>query len=267
VSDFARTLRPVWWTARALIAFRILSELLGSSGGLFPDSLFGLLLLAACVVISVELGRRHVAQRGRWQRGLIGAGNVLAVLSFLPVLGTTLSSPGYVNEVPYAVPPGDGLWVNGVEVRNVFPYDALGRPLTGVQLFDENGRPVAVGTSAQTPLDQNGVTVGQVPAVDAASRQLWNVYPLRQRVESTTDPVSGEVRDVSSSPTPAVLPSLAPPVLLAPAAGDTGSSSAPATDPSPSASPSNSASGSPGPSASPAPTGSAGAAATPAPTP
>ena len=239
VSDFALTLRPVWWTVRALVAFSAVQAFLGMSGDQVPHSLVALLLLAACVVISVELGRRHAAGRGRWQRGLIGAGNVLAAVLFLPVLAGALTPSTSVNEVPYAVPPENGLWLDGVEVRNVFPYDAQGRPLTGVQLYDENGRPVAVGTSAQTPLtdDGHGVTVGQVPAVDAASRQLWNVYPLRQRVESTTDPTSGEVRDVVSSPTPAPLPGVAPPVLLAPVAGEAGPPSGPSSSPGPTAGP------------------------------
>jgi len=226
-SDFLVTLRPVWWVARGWAAYQFLGAVLGrGEARVLPVTLSGLILLGLLVVLSVEVGRRWAASAsrpphgsaGRLRRWVLGVANTVAVLLFLAFGSAVqvvqyLPSPG-VQEV--AVPPDNGLWLNGTEVRNVFPYDANGRPLSDVQLFDENGRSLSVGTSAQTPLtEQTGPYAGQrairqVPAVDANNRPVWNVYPLRQQeVESGayTDPNTGQPADRPvSSPTAAAAP-------------------------------------------------------------
>jgi len=63
-----------------------------------------------------------------------------------------------------------------------------GNLLTDVQLLDENGNPLAVGTSARETImvprvDANAperVSV-QVPALDERGQAVWNVVPLRQQ--------------------------------------------------------------------------------------
>ena len=183
-TDFLVTLRPVWWVARGWAAYQFLGAVLGhGEARVLPITLSGLILLGLLVVLSVEVGRRWAASASRPPRGSTGrlrrwvlrVANTVAVLLFLAFGSAVqvvqyLPGPG-VQEV--MVPPENGLWLNGTEVRNVFPYDASGRPLTDVQLFDENGRNLSVGTSAQTPLtEQTGPYAGQrairqVPAVDA----------------------------------------------------------------------------------------------------
>jgi hypothetical protein len=161
VREYVRMLRPVWWVLRAWIAFQVLHQVVGSSrGSVLPQSLRSLATALVVLVVSVELGRRTVsAERNPlWQNpfrrrlviaGLLVAGNLLAVLA-APVVFAHIneSPPFYVNSYP--VPPVEGLWLNGTEARNIFPYDAQGRPLSGVQLFTENGDRLTVGISART---------------------------------------------------------------------------------------------------------------------
>ncbi len=115
-----------------------------------------------------------------------------------------------------------------------------------MQLFDENGAPLAVGESARTPL-WNGDTgsgsysegmppvtgTAQVPMVTDQGRVVWNVFPLRQQqlewrglwsdngmiVGSPVSPPSIPVPPQSlvprlvgpsTAPTPSAAPSLAP---------------------------------------------------------
>ncbi len=216
--DFLVALRPVWWVARAWIAYQVLhANVRGSFGTVLPNSLGGWVVLALLVVASVQMGRRMLAGRGRWWRRAVVAVNVLAVICLPPALshaeGQTVFYSGGV------MPPSNGLWLNGTEVRNVFPYDAQGRPLQGVQLFDENGRPLDVGDSARTPLmDDAGAEVAQVPAVSTDSQPLWNVYPLRQQVRQLNT-VDGSL-SAPSGPQPAPLPQPTVQGLLAPSAAE-----------------------------------------------
>ena len=213
--DFAITLRPAWWVLRALVASAGLAVFFG---------LYSLILTFAMIVASVELGRRRLADRAPAWRSLIAIGNAVALFGAFLVLvtsgargdGLTRVLPGrgsIVQEVQVA--PSNGVWVDGTEVRNLFPYDGEGHPLTGVQLYDENGRPVSVGDSAREALpDQEGRMIAQVPAVDAAGVQRWNVYPLRQRVDLGADGST----PAAESPSPASLPAVTPGALLVPTA-------------------------------------------------
>jgi hypothetical protein len=197
------------------------------------------------------------------------AGNVLAVL-LLPIALDQARFGSQRFAPTYAVPPQNGLWLDGQEVRNVFPYDAQGRPLTGVQLYDENGRPLSVGESARSPIEsydaQNSerpnTYVGQVPAVDAVGRTWWNVFPLRQQEQDpyTDGPPTG-------APYPARPPAVLPPPLVSQQDGPSPSPSASAApSPSPSGTPGASTGASPSPSAFPSGAPSGSAQASPSPT-
>lgn len=87
-------------------------------------------------------------------------------------------------EVPSTTQPvvEDGVRVDGQLVSNLFVYDAAGNPLTGVQVFDDRGRPVR--TTYDDGLQQwslPGVTEPWFfsPSYDADGRARWNVYPLQ----------------------------------------------------------------------------------------
>jgi hypothetical protein len=76
---------------------------------------------------------------------------------------------------------GPGLRNGNHHVRNVFAYDATGKPLTGVQLYDEQGRPLGVTEDryygSYRLVDSRVQTYPWLNGV----RPLWNVFPLPVR--------------------------------------------------------------------------------------
>jgi len=216
VRDFVVTLRPAWWVARAGVAAGLLTVVLGINWWVF------FLLLA---IASVELGRRGVAERTRTLRALVIVGNVIAAVLLLPVLAENRPTRDDGPDVVYRA--NEGLWVNGSPVNNLFPYDSEGRPLTGVQLYDQDGNPVVIGEDERSGLvDAAGRSVDDVPAVDAAGLQRWNVYPLRRRTITSGGFGTSGPTDVTGAPSAAALPSISPGPLLVPAASAVSPSSA-----------------------------------------
>ncbi|MEU4421913.1 hypothetical protein AB0F81_14915, partial [Actinoplanes sp. NPDC024001] len=144
-SDFLVLLRPAWWVLRGYLAAMALSLLFGNSGsptGLLPrvedNELLGLLLLAAMVVGSIWLGRRGRPAKplSRFALAAATAGLMLfALVGFLEVDSGSRQS-GYMD-VSYVNEYGD--------VDDVFVYDSRGRLVQGVQLYDQNGRPLHFG--------------------------------------------------------------------------------------------------------------------------
>jgi hypothetical protein len=267
--DFAVTARPLWWAVRGWVGFGMLAGLSGwSYGGWMPVSFTGWVLLLLLVGLSVELGRRRVGDRSPGLRIALLGVNVVAVLLFLPLADQAsrpwqgaAASPPQVTDVADARPAPNGLWLNGSEIRNVFPYDSSGRPLVDVQLFDDQGRSLDVGDSARAPaevLDTNGsavpvpgheqdglvLTTVPVPAVDGAGQALWNVFPLRQRSGDSADvmPVGQPTEPMPPFRTP--LP-VAPPTGALVTTGTPSASPSSQASPSPLASPSSQVSPSP----------------------
>ena len=85
--------------------------------------------------------------------------------------------------VPYR--PGPGLMNGRRYVHNVFAYDAQGNPITGVQLFDQKGRPLAVNEGVVA----RGHTV-TYPWLNG-STGLYSVFPLPTRQQRRYGPVDG----------------------------------------------------------------------------
>lgn len=220
VSEFLLVLRPAWWVLRAYVAVQLLGLVLGSyPRGILPNvlgHLSGTLLLFVATVISVELGR------GRWRSprrdDAVAVGNAVAVLGLVVVLAT---SPAGTTESVVYTEAGypQGLAVDGQVPLNIFPYDAQGRPLADVQLFDEGGRPLDISPEARERWQDDGTVTVQLPAVVAGSDQ-WNVYPLKER--RTTDPYAepgpGDLPSASELPLVAV-----PPVAAQPTPAPSGS--------------------------------------------
>lgn len=264
--DFLLAIRPAWWVARGLVPAWL-------AGHMFGSPLFGLLVAAIAVVISVELGR------GRWPGRLAGTltrlANVVAVLCLLAAVvgGFGIGGRNHVGDADpiYGAP---GLLQGGEPVTNVFPYDAQGHLLTGVQLFDQDGRPLALDPDA-LPADSSYADDGSelrsepVPSVDAYGQQVWNVFPL-----STVErryPADGSVPAPVGSPQPARPHMLTVPPLMGsqadPAGGPTGPAGSPTgpastTTPTPGVAPTVGTA----PTADTAPTTSGGTTASGAPT-
>lgn len=197
LADFAVALRPVWWLVRGWVWFVlviwVLRGFLGFSlsQGLLPTTAGAWLLLALTAAVSVQWGRGRLARPAVLHWAATG-GNVLAVVLALPLAAAAWGlvsdridvSPtvSYVEVPVYEqAPPQDGVWVDGMQVSNLFVYDAEGEPLTGVQLFDDRGREVrTVADDVWATWALPGVAEPWrfLPARDDAGRDRWNVYPL-----------------------------------------------------------------------------------------
>jgi len=202
VRDFLLVVRPAWWVLRAWVAVVVLR--VWSGGGYNEYGLFGgfgwMVVLAFAIVASVTIGRRSPF-RHTGARSALLVGNVLAVLTLPFVAGSVSGGTTYVD--PGSGPPSEGLWMNGVEVQNILPYDSQGRRLTGVQLYDGQGVPIEV---ADTWADGDG------------PRSPSNVFPRpASEWEPTVEPeVPALQPSAGSSPTVAGTPSAAPTGSAAP---------------------------------------------------
>ncbi|MBD5786504.1 hypothetical protein IF650_09950 [Cellulosimicrobium terreum] len=229
--EFFRSLTPAWWVLRGWVVATMLLLVLGGYqiSALPPDTSARLLVLAL-VVVSVQWGR------GRWlpldwmPRGVryvsVGAA-VLAiplVLAVSPTSGSGFdagyeqgyyagsgSTGGQVVSYGdgYGGPGGDGVWVDGMQVSNLFVYDAAGEPVRDVQVFDDRGRPVRTVTedgaySTWTVPDVEGSWYFQ-PVLSTDGRERWNVYPLRAVDETDVEyPDDSDGRPVPATGAPTV---------------------------------------------------------------
>lgn len=234
--DFLVTLRPVWWVLRGAVVAAILftgtpvSQYSTFNGSLFSASLLEWLVLMAIIVVSVQWGR------GRWLpknafRHVLTVINVLAVIATPFVLGVTLAPRvEYVDTGGY-VP--QGLILDGVQINNIFAFDAEGNPIEQVQLFTGKGTPLNLygrdGASnwlEGDPRMQYGVhddgQYATFPLLDYRGQPIWNVYPLDEaRMDDEGTPKVSKAKrpqgpflrapslsetDPSPSPTPSVTP-------------------------------------------------------------
>lgn len=195
-ASFARSLAPLWWVLRAWVMYLVLFGVV--VGMPLAHGPVAWVLLLALVVISTQWGR------GRWLghklvRGLWRAASAAALVATLPVAAYALSgSDGSSSPVYYESTPGDGVYVSGEQVSNLFVYDADGAPVVGAQVFDGQGRPVITATdeSGYWYDERDGSTSRLVPATAADGGQRWNVFPLRGQQPSDVDPdVVGPVVD------------------------------------------------------------------------
>ena len=224
-------LRPVWWVARAWAAAVVIcvalpgyfvwgySWLPGVEGGL------GLVVLAACVVGSTLVGLGRLwpgstpgTSRGGAARLVLVALNVFAIL-MLPVAQDQVNAAKWRQVESSGM--GDTSWVrdmgvmnHGSQVCNISAYDAQGEPLVGVQLFDQDGRPLDTQCYSRARRMVPWM-LGDVPR--------WNVYPLAVRDHAARD--AEQRADVSGAqfPTPdrATTPAVTNPVLPAQGAEQT----------------------------------------------
>jgi len=222
--EFLGALAPVWWVVRGWVVATVLLWVFGGYAvAVLPPDLSARLLVAAAVVVSVQWGRGRWLPRPWLRRGARYVSVAAAVLA-VPLVWTATSGPaGYVawdegyqqgfqagtgavggQPVSY-VGTGedggvDGVWVDGVQVSNLFVYDADGRPVRDVQVFDDRGRPVRT-------VDVDGAyqpwAVPEVegswyfqPALSTDGRERWNVYPLRAVAEEDADHATDDGRPV-----------------------------------------------------------------------
>jgi hypothetical protein len=214
-----RKMRPVWWVIRALAVLVLGYEALDGQG---TDDLVKVIVFCVVIAASMALGQVPWGERPRRTRVLLAAFNTVAVIvtvwaalmlfvgnwSFPASGGAYAQEPyGKTAEADYC---SEQLCFGGVPVRNIFAFDAEGRPLEHVQLFDQNGKPLNISTDLgwtdgpgieqaedglvvmwfdpDSPLDNpelwstykapNGDFYAALPARSKNGDLLWNVFPL-----------------------------------------------------------------------------------------
>jgi hypothetical protein len=226
----ARRLRPVWWVLRAWIAVEVAALWLGDWAltavpGASPE---GAVALAAGIAVSIQLGRGRLWPGERWRRVAalrllllaVNVGMLAAVPAVLNGFGhhdgrdytrgyRTGVETGYANGLQEGRVSGNdkaGVYLNGTWVSQIYPYDAKGHPLVGVQLFDQTGRAIDVVTQTECVYDAAGQPVDQGRQYFAWSdgaTQKHNVFPVPSKVSGpdTPDP---DPQAFTSGPKPSV---------------------------------------------------------------
>uniref|UniRef100_UPI0020292F62 hypothetical protein n=1 Tax=Actinotalea sp. C106 TaxID=2908644 RepID=UPI0020292F62 len=244
VGPFVVSLRPLWWVLRAWVWFVavlvVLHSLLGytSAQAFVPTNAAAWLFLLALVVLSVQWGRGGLGRRPTVR--LLGrAGGVVAVLAVVPALlgffsyvdarGAGGGGVSYVEVPVYEeLPQQDGVWVDGMQVSNLFAYDAAGNPLEGIQLYDDRGRQVRTTTDGSwsdwsLPGIEESWTFTASEDVDGRAR--WNVYPLAGAPSSEWEYTDDGERSLARTASPRTPPrpfAKAPAVVREAAVGSSG---------------------------------------------
>jgi len=191
---FAVALRPVWWLVRGWVLYTLivaLTHVVGSSERFVPRLGLSWLLLGVLLIVSIQAGR-GVGRRWAWSRGLVLGASAIAVVMAVPSLlwfqhtiqerlDARNVQTVFVQTTQPAAKPENGVFVDGMQVSNLFVYDLAGNPLTGVQVFDDRGRPVRTtydGGAQGWSLPGVKEAWTFLPSQDEDGRNRWNVYPL-----------------------------------------------------------------------------------------
>jgi len=195
--DLLVSLRPAWWVLRGVVFYLwfFLAFMPRPGTGGILDAILTLsynpvswTILLACLLVSVQWGRGRWAPFA-WLRVVRTTLTVIAVIA-VPMFASSFSTAltqlfvGWVD-APQAADATPGLAVDGQRIRNIYAYDTAGNPITGVQLFDQDGNPLRTigGVGSSEPYDAYFAGGGgPVPVADSypGAAPLWNVYPLRE---------------------------------------------------------------------------------------
>lgn len=181
---------PGWWVLRGYLGVLVVSELMNGVLGddfpipsLFGSKVVGLAAAVAAMVGSVHLGRRGLqGWRPRWVRLLDIAVVVGALWGALIAFDSRATEYVYV-ESAHDSSPGALTHPDGSGITNLFVYDADGRLLDDVLIYDQEGTPVLVAPDdGLTIYTDDGVPLETDHRLDVNGAQVRNVYPLDQRV-------------------------------------------------------------------------------------
>jgi hypothetical protein len=149
IRTHAGELAPMWWLVRAYVAAAGFSLAVGFGWpvgtGVHRDAATAvgtLGVLLAALAVSVWLGLRS-RRRPRTARAAIAVDVVLA-LALVPIAVHSISILRPQTIFESVGQPVQGLALDGVPIRNVYPYDRDGRLLLDVLLYDEFSRPIQV---------------------------------------------------------------------------------------------------------------------------
>ncbi|WP_454859907.1 hypothetical protein [Promicromonospora soli] len=201
---FLRSLAPAWWILRGwVVAQVILVFFTPADIVLWPETTHGRFLVVAAIVVSIQWGRGKWVPRWAWFPRAVAVASVAAGVVAIPMVAdveadsrpSVAGGLGYdagwnagVNDAQLALTStggldeADGVWVDGMQVSNIFAYDSEGDPIRDVQLFDDRGRPIrTIGSEATWSTWSVPDVAGSwsyQPALASDGRTRWNVYPL-----------------------------------------------------------------------------------------
>lgn len=185
--DLVTVLRPAWWVLRAWVVVALLNIAAGNGAEVLPTDMppLGLLLVGAAVLLSTLVGTGRLwpgGDRGPSARVVLLAGNVVCLVA-APFLvfdaHQNVRDAGYLRALDHSVADSGrlGVWMDGRRVCNLEAFDAEGQPLRGVQLLDQDGRPLDVHCDdpwgARPRTTNYPWYLGDVPR--------WNVFPQAER--------------------------------------------------------------------------------------
>lgn len=182
-----------WWVVRGYLVALLFSIFTQQYGIGWPvprfanSKILGLAMTAGLVWLSVRVGR--AAQRtaaARWA----GMGATLAiVLLALPASAQIRFNAGMQAPIDTGVAWSENglLDTDGNLVTNIYPYDAQGRPLSDVRLFDQHGNPIEIDADYD---EESGGEIETSYPLGADGRPLLNVFPQQQAL------VEGDESDV-----------------------------------------------------------------------
>ncbi len=210
VTDFVVALQPAWWVLRALIAAAVFA-------GVFADLDLVPTVLIALVAVPVSVWLGYRSRRDRRLLWLVVPLNGLAaVLILVGVPNLLFAAPQPADSAAYYGPTG--LWQDSErEILDIHPVDASGTPLTGVYLFDQDGRPIDT---------QNDRCYGE--SADTGTVQRAEPYP---RGTVDVDPRTGNCVRVPPEPlVVAVPPAAGAPMTIVPPSASVAPGPVPPTD-------------------------------------
>jgi hypothetical protein len=210
-----RAARPAWWVLRAWVAVMWLNYTFARYAA-EPDVAWlptpswglGLLLLAGASIVSIQIGRGVIwpGKPGLVPRLVLIALNVFALLVTFDTFQQVryeIEGRIYNEQAQFSKQvQSQGLSFNGVPLSNIYPYDAAGNPLIGVQLVDDEGRRLKVDPDS---IEYYGTGRRVVSPWLNGRTPLLSVFPLPERARDlSTWEVVGE--PALQAPPFAVLP-------------------------------------------------------------
>ncbi len=212
VRDYVPELRPAWWVLRAYLAVLVLAVMLRGDQTIHPipnpftsGGIVELIAMAAAIVFSIKLGRWST-RRNDGLSWPLRAGNAVVALGGLIALGSMSTIPAWIDtySASYGMPDAYA----ASPITNIYAYTIDGRPLDGVLLYDQDGKPLSLKAS------DYGIITDYPIAADG--QPITNEYPLTQtgidgsRVVPPRVAVPPVVPSSSPSPSASASPSPSP---------------------------------------------------------
>lgn len=170
-----RELAPIWWAARGYIAAGALALAVHAHWssrypGLprFHGAGLTVLVLVVAVAASLALG---LASRTRAARAVLAVNVLCVLLAILVVHHAVEAQSPAVGGYTIVTVPFPGLAINGVPIKNIYPYSIDGKLLHDVLLYDGAGNPISVTSVTADP--------NRRVLRSTSNRPIYNSFPIR----------------------------------------------------------------------------------------